>query len=88
MGLKGAFVWHKKWAEYFFANVDGPRMVTSNDKLLVDELNERLEQHKIPEKILSEDEKSFTAGTMLLSDHHWPSTDVTPNATLASHLAL
>lgn len=41
-GSKGdlclTFVWHKKWGEYFFANLDGLGAVIVNDKLSVDEL--------------------------------------------------
>lgn len=40
---KGASIWCKKWAEYFFANVDGLRPAAINDISLIEELKRHLE---------------------------------------------
>lgn len=51
-------------------------MVIFIDKPSVDELQEWLEQHKILERVLSEDVDGLTTGTVLLSYHYWASIDL------------
>lgn len=64
--LKGAFVWHKKWMEYFFANLDRQKPVAINSAPSVEELKKYLEQFKVIERVLDEEE-GLDASTILLS---------------------
>lgn len=74
--------------EYFFDNLFGSGMVTVNNKPSVDELKECLEKHKVPERVLTEDEKGIIVDIVLLSYHHWVSVDLASCAILASYLVL
>lgn len=47
-GSKEDIIWHKKWEEYFFINVDR-QPVPNNDAPSVGELKRHLEQDKDPE---------------------------------------
>lgn len=59
-----------------------------NNKPLVNEFKERLEHHRVLERMLSEDKDGLIVDTMLLSYHHWTSVDLTPRVVLASYLEL
>lgn len=71
-GSKGVFVWHMKWMEYFLIIVGGPGPISIN-KPSVEELKKHLEQHKVPKKVMIEDNDGLTTSTVLLSYHHWAS---------------
>lgn len=42
-GSKGAFEWHKKLVEYFFAILDGQELVSINSKPSVEQLKKHLD---------------------------------------------
>lgn len=52
IGSKEVFVWHKKWAKYFFANLVGWGPIATNSPPLVEELKKCLEQFTNSERVL------------------------------------
>lgn len=70
-GSKGASVWHKKWEEYFFANLNGQESIAVNSALAVKELKKRLEQFKVLERVLDEEELVTNIGPALIWHLAW-----------------
>lgn len=68
--------------------MDGLGPVAVNKTPSMEELKRHLEQHKVPKKVMSEDEDGSIANTVLLHYHYWASIDLTPNAILMSYLVL
>lgn len=69
-GSKGAFVWHKKWTEYFFINLNGQEPIVVNGPPPVEKLKKCLEQFTVSGRMLEEDEEGLSTATVLLSYHY------------------
>lgn len=86
--MKEAFIWHKKWVDYFFANLNGPKPIAINSPPSIGKLKKCLEEFDALGRILDENEEGLTAYTVLLSYHYWVSIGLMPGAILASYLDL
>lgn len=68
---KNYYIWHKKWIECFFTNVDGKDIIGLKERPYVVKIEKMIAKQNVEDKLLSEDVGDFTESAIFWSYHRW-----------------